>query len=51
MAVHSKKAKDIDVYIESHKSCVKGKQKVEIKGKKEKQKIVSTSQCTCMCIM
>lgn len=35
MAVHSKKAKDIDVYIESHKSCVKGKQKVEIKGKIE----------------
>lgn len=35
MAIHSKKAKDIDVYIDSHKSCIKGKQKVEIKGKIE----------------
>ena len=33
MAIHSKKAKEIDVYIDSHKkSCIKGKQKVEIKG-------------------
>ena len=32
MAIHSKKAKDIDVYIDSHKSCIKGKQKVEIDG-------------------
>lgn len=36
MAIHSKKAKEIDVYIDSHKkSCIKGKQKVEINGKIE----------------
>lgn len=34
MAIHSKKAKEIDVYIDTHK-CSKGKQKVEIKGKIE----------------
>ncbi len=34
MAIHSKKAKEIDVYIDGHKTkCVKGKQKVEINGK------------------
>jgi hypothetical protein len=34
MAIHSKRAKEIDVYIDSHKkSCVKGEQKVEINGK------------------
>lgn len=36
MAMQSKKAKEIDVYIGTHeKSCSKGKQKVEIKGKIE----------------
>ena len=35
MAIQSKKAKEIDVYIDSKKSCVRGKQKVEIKGKIE----------------
>src|SRR5438552_280091 len=34
MAIHSKKAKEIDVFIDTHK-CSKGKQKVEIKGKIE----------------
>lgn len=33
MAIHSKRAEQIDVYIDSHKSCIKGMQKVEIKGK------------------
>lgn len=34
MAIQSKKAKQIDVYIDTHeKSCIKGKQKVEIDGK------------------
>ncbi len=32
MAIYSKKAKEIDVYIETYK-CIKGKQKVEINGK------------------
>lgn len=36
MAVHSKRAEEIDAYIDAHKSsCIKGKQKVEIKGKIE----------------
>jgi hypothetical protein len=36
MAIHSKRAEQIDAYIDSHKtSCIKGKQKVEIKGKIE----------------
>jgi hypothetical protein len=34
MAIQSKRAKEIDVYIDSHKkSCIKGEQKVEINGK------------------
>ncbi len=32
MAIQSKRAKEIDVYIDSHKSCVKSKQKIEING-------------------
>lgn len=35
MSIQSKKAKQIETYIESHKSCIKGKQKVEISGKIE----------------
>lgn len=36
MAIQSKRAKEIDVYIDQHRnSCIKGKQKVEIKGKIE----------------
>ena len=33
MAVESKRAKDIDAYIDSHQNCIKGKQKVVIDGK------------------
>lgn|GEM_PF-2372624 len=33
MAINSKRAKDIDAYIKSHESCIKGKQKVEVGGK------------------
>ena len=33
MPIQSKKAKEIDAYIDQHKSCVRGKQKVEIDGK------------------
>src|SRR3989344_718512 len=32
MAIQSKKAKEIDVWIDSHKSCIKSKQKIEING-------------------
>src|SRR3989344_3791801 len=32
MAIQSKKAKEIDAFIDSHKSCVRGKQKIEING-------------------
>ena len=33
MAIHSRKAKEIDVYIDGHRSkCVKGKQKVDIES-------------------
>jgi len=35
MVIQSKKAKEIDVYINNKKSCVRGRQKVEIKGKIE----------------
>jgi hypothetical protein len=36
MAIHSKRAEQIDAYIDSHrKSCIKGQQKVEIKGRIE----------------
>ncbi len=35
MAIQSKKAKEIDVYIDSHTSCVKSKQKIEINGEIE----------------
>jgi len=35
MSLQSRRAKDIDAYIEAHQSCLKGKQKVEIKGKIE----------------
>jgi hypothetical protein len=35
MAIQSKRANEIDAYIEAHKSCIKGKQKVEINGKIE----------------
>ena len=33
MAIQSKRANEIEAYINSHKSCIKGKQKIEIKGK------------------
>ncbi len=33
MAINSKRAKDIDAYISTHESCLKGKQKVEVGGK------------------
>lgn len=35
MVIQSKRAKQVEAYIESHKTCAKGKQKVEINGKIE----------------
>jgi hypothetical protein len=35
MPINSKKANEIDAYIQQHESCLKGKQKVEIGGKIE----------------
>lgn len=35
MAIQSKRAKEIDAYIDAHNKCEKGKQKVEINGKIE----------------
>lgn len=35
MAMQSKRAKDIDAYVDSHPSCIKSKQKVEINGRIE----------------